>query len=60
MIHRGGKNTHILYSSISTDTCFLKQTFVKEEALIQLLYLSKINKIQGQKCSLSIEVKSMC
>ena len=46
--HKGGKSTHILYSSRRTETC----------VLIQILYLSKSENIQALKCTQSIKIKS--
>ncbi len=53
----GGKSTHILYLSGSTDTC-AKKTLVKVEVLTQLLYSNKSDKVQVLKCVQSIKVKS--
>lgn len=54
---RGGRDTHILYSSRSTDTC-VKKGLVKVEVLIQLLYSSKSTKVQSLKYTKRFKVNS--
>ena len=54
---RGGRDTHILYSSRSTDTC-VKKGLVKVEVLILLLYSSKSTKVQSLKYTKRFKVNS--
>ncbi len=53
---RGGRSTHTLYLSRSTDAC-VKRTLIKVEVLTQVLYSSK-GKVQVLKCTPSDKAKS--
>ena len=57
LFSRGGKSPHVLHSS-RTDNCVKRETLVKVEVLIHILYLSKSQKVQALKCTQSIKVKN--